>query len=121
MSATLAPLTSGLFTETPFAAIFAAMHSRPSTTWQRWFRLGLLSLLLVLQGQLLAHEVDHLDHGDRGACVLCAHGPGQAAVPSTAAPFLAEAHPHGWRADCAASFVPCRPAPAFGARAPPRI
>ena len=67
------------------------MHARRSISWQRWFRLGLLSLLLALQGQLLAHEVDHLDDGERGACVLCAHGPGHHAIPSAATPFVAEA------------------------------
>lgn len=95
------------------------MHSRLRISWRRWFRLGLLSLLLALQGQLLAHEVGHLDDGDRGACVLCAHGPGQDTLPSTAAHVVAEAPSHGWLDGHAADLVASRCTRTPEARAPP--
>jgi hypothetical protein len=95
------------------------MDSRFRNSWQRWLRLGLLSLLLALQGQLLAHEIDHLGDGERGACVLCAHGPGQDALPFVAPNCIAESPSHAWRDGQDVDLRALRPPRTLEARAPP--
>lgn len=89
------------------------------STVGRRLQLVLLSLLLSLQVQALAHEFDHQQDAEADACVLCCHGAGHDAavtgapptlpVPDTGIPALTRGSPAPADAD---PYTP-------GARAPP--
>lgn len=82
-------------------------------------RLTLLAFLVLAQGLVVAHEIDHFAAGEVNFCAVCSvgHGLDSAAVAGQPAPLAEVAgpapEPHAARARCTASWGIAQ------ARAPP--